>query len=279
MTSRQTSLFKKSSKTFYYSTIFFPDSIKLDIHKLYGFVRTADDYVGSVPQKSVDFYEFKKRALFFIDHPDQISDNEIIASFIEVYHKYDFKREWVESFLWAMESDLGEVMMRNTNDLEKYMYGSAAVVGFMMCAIFSVRDTESLDAAKNLAYSMQLINFIRDIDEDNELWRRYLYDIDDIEYESDVIPDDHLTDFVEKHIQYYRNYLHKSWEWLYNLPLRFRIPVLTASQMYDWTAREIKKNPLMIFEKKLKPSKLRVIITALKNTIIESCKSFISIKK
>jgi hypothetical protein len=35
----------------------------------------------------------------------------------------------------------------------------------------------------------------------------------------------------------------------------------------------------MIFEKKLKPSKLRVIITALKNTIIESCKSFISIKK
>jgi phytoene/squalene synthetase len=45
-----------------------------------------------------------------------------------VYRKYDFKKEWVESFLGAMESDLSVVSMIDGEALEKYMYGSAAVV-------------------------------------------------------------------------------------------------------------------------------------------------------
>jgi phytoene/squalene synthetase len=53
----------------------------------------------------------------------------------------------------------------------------------MMCGIFSIRDSDSLYAAKMLAYSMQCINFIRDIEEDNALGRRYLYDIVGIQYD------------------------------------------------------------------------------------------------
>jgi phytoene/squalene synthetase len=52
-----------------------------------------------------------------------------------------------------------------------------------MCAIFSIDDPDSLHAAKMLAYSMQSINFIRDVAEDNELGRKYLYDIGDIRYD------------------------------------------------------------------------------------------------
>ncbi len=269
MTQLQQSLFKKSSKTFYYSTLFFPKSIKTDIHLLYAFVRTADDYVDSIPQDAAAFYNFKEDSFYYLDHLNQISKNPIISWFVQVYRKYDFKREWVESFLEAMESDLWEVRINNKQELEYYMYGSAAAVWNMMCWIFWIRDSRSLYSAKMLAYSMQCINFVRDVEEDNTLARRYLYDTEQIQYEWLIIPDKNLYPFLDAHVQNYYSYLREAQEWLYNMPLFFRVPVLTASQMYEWTAREITKKPWVIFEKKIKPSKLRIISQAIRNLCIE----------
>lgn len=270
MSQLQQSLFKKSSKTFYYSTLFFPKNIKIDIHLLYAFVRTADDYVDNIPQDGAWFYSFKEDSFYYLDNFDQTSSNPIISWFVQVYRKYDFKREWVESFLEAMQSDLWEVHMNNKQELEYYMYGSAAAVWKMMCWIFWIRDPGSLYAAKMLAYSMQCINFVRDVEEDNILERRYLFDTKEIKYEWRIIPDKNLHIFLDAHIQNYYSYLSEAQEWLYNLPLFFRVPVLTASNMYEWTAREIKKNPWIVFEKKIKPSKPRIIFCTLCNLCIES---------
>lgn len=75
----QQSLFKKSSKTFYYSTLFFPRYMRSDIHDLYAFVRTADDYVDTLPQDREAFYRFRNNALSALDHPDTQSHDPIIA--------------------------------------------------------------------------------------------------------------------------------------------------------------------------------------------------------
>ncbi len=265
----QQSLFKKSSKTFYYSTLFFPNSIRSDIHDLYAFVRTADDYVDTLPQDREAFYRFRDDSLSALDHPDTRSPDSIIAWFVDVYKKYDFKKEWVESFLGAMESDLSVVSMTDREALEKYMYGSAAVVWYMMCAIFSIDDPDSLHAAKMLAYSMQSINFIRDVAEDNELGRKYLYDIGGIRYDWLIIQDEHLPPFIDLHLKNYYAYLREAQAWLYDLPLAFRVPVLTASDMYAWTAREIEKDPSVIFQRKIKPTKGQIMINAIRNFIVE----------
>ena len=39
-------IFKQGSKTYFYSSIFFPASVKQDVFTLYAFVRKADDFVG-----------------------------------------------------------------------------------------------------------------------------------------------------------------------------------------------------------------------------------------
>jgi phytoene synthase len=59
-------------------------------------------------------------------------------------------------------------------DLEEYMYGSAAVVGLMMCRIIGVEAEEALRHAEALGGAMQLSNFLRDIGEDWERGRVYL---------------------------------------------------------------------------------------------------------
>lgn len=275
MSTLQKNIFKKSSRTFYYSTLFFPKHIQKDVYKLYAFVRTADDFVDTLPQDAQSFYNFRDQSLYYLDVSDETSSDFIISGFVEIYKKYHFKRDWVVSFLSAMESDLWDVSIKTQKELEEYMYGSAAVVGYMMCSLFSIKDWKYLEAAKIFAYSLQTINFVRDIDEDNLLWRRYLYDTAEVRYNWCVILSDDFPKFIHAHIYQYYNYLKEASSWLNELPLSFRIAVLTASQIYSWTAYEIEKNPQRVFKQKIKPSKLRVILYGVYNIIVEPMKSFV----
>ena len=79
MTTLQQSLFKKSSKTFYYSTLFFPRNLRPDVYKLYAFVRTADDLVDTLPQDREAFYQFKDTSLRSLDIQAIESPDPIIA--------------------------------------------------------------------------------------------------------------------------------------------------------------------------------------------------------
>ena len=38
-----------------------------------------------------------------------------------------------------------------------------------------------------------------------------------------------------------------------------RIPLETAVEMYDWTAGQIAKNPLVVYERKVRPRRSKVI--------------------
>jgi phytoene synthase len=53
-------IFRKGSKTFFYSSLFFPASIRDDVFSFYSFVRTADNYVDIIPQQKKQFYQFNK---------------------------------------------------------------------------------------------------------------------------------------------------------------------------------------------------------------------------
>ena len=55
------------------------------------------------------------------------------------------------------------------SDLEVYTYGSAAVVGLMMCRVVGVAEGKADRHAEALGVAMQLSNFLRDVGED---WRR-----------------------------------------------------------------------------------------------------------
>jgi 15-cis-phytoene synthase len=46
--------------------------------------------------------------------------------------------------------------------------------------------------------------------------------------------------------------------------------VRTATDMYNWTGDQVAKNPMLVFERKLKPTKGRVVRTIVKNSTIFS---------
>jgi phytoene synthase len=100
------------------------------------------------------------------------SGDDVIDTFVELYHEKGFEKSWVDAFLHSMGLDLVKSEYDTLEETLEYIYGSAEVIGLFMCAIMGLPE-ESYHHACMMGRNMQYINFIRDINEDIGLGRRY----------------------------------------------------------------------------------------------------------
>lgn len=265
------SIFKEGSKTYFYSSLFFPTYLKKDVFSLYGFVRKADNYVDSIPQDINGFYEFKEKYDKGIN--GKRTNDIIIDSFVELSNRKNFDSKWTEAFLKSMEADIKKSTYKDIEETIDYIYGSAEVIGLYMSKIMHLPD-EALYYAKYLGRSMQYINFIRDISDDLKLGRIYMprnemkkYGINSLNYNYTKTIPEKFTKFIHKQLEYYCKWQHIAEEGYRYIPKRYLIPVKTASEMYNWTAEQIYNNPFVIYHKKIKPQVSQIISTTLINII------------
>lgn len=261
--------FKSGSKTYFNSSRFFPKELRRDVFYLYGFVRKADNFVDEIPQDQDGFYRFcaaYRQAL----SDGAASGDPIIDRFVELSRRKGFDPAWSEAFLHSMEMDLFKKEYQSLNETLEYIYGSAEVIGLFMASIMGLPE-ESFYSARMLGRAMQYINFIRDIDEDVQLGRRYLpltdTKLESLEY---GYVKDHLAEFRRFHhlqIGLYMGWQREAEKGYRYIPYRYLLPIKTAADMYIWTARQIEKNPMMVYGRKVKPPKLRIMLQGLFNIV------------
>ena len=264
-------IFRKGSTTYYYSTKLFPANVRKEVTQLYNFVRIADNYVDSVPQDTDGFLDFKNE--YYEVLSGKKSDNKVITDFVKLSQKKQFENEWVDAFLHSMEMDTYKSNYENLDDLNKYLYGSAEVIGLMMNKVMNINRNAN-ESARYLGKAMQFINFIRDIDEDLDLKRTYFpkEDLDAFELtgltrgEARRKPEQ-FKSFVRSQIKLYFKWQKQAEIGFKFIPKNMRIAVKTASDMYLWTAKEIYKNPFIVYDMKIKPSWTKVLLNGLKNAI------------
>lgn len=265
------SIFKEGSKTYYNSTIFFRREVKEDVFKLYAFVRVADDLVDSIPQRVEEFYRFKERFHTALEGGEV--DDLVISSFIELYHRKGFQREWVEAFLHSMEMDLRTSSYQTMSELGVYLYGSAEVIGLMMARIMDLPES-SYAYARYLGRAMQYINFIRDIQEDTRLGRSYFpqeellaFGLPDLKESTVRMHPEMFKQFVRAQIRKYKEWQRIAEIGYAVIPRRDLIAIKTAADMYKFTATKIYSQPLRVFHKKVKPSLGRIMLGYSKNRL------------
>ena len=172
---------KKYSTSFSLGILFLDKKMRGPVYSIYGFVRFADEIVDS-------FHGYDKKSLLqhfrnetYTAIENKISLNPILNSFQYVVNQYGIKMEWISSFLDSMEMDLHK-QNYNNESYNKYILGSAEVVGLMCLHVFTEGD-EKLFAqlkpyAMKLGAAFQKVNFLRDIKADNEdLGRTYFPDV------------------------------------------------------------------------------------------------------
>ncbi len=184
----QTCLECSSLITRRYSTSFsmgirvFDKKYRSPIYAIYGFVRFADEIVDT-------FHDFPKKELLDKFRKDTyeaielgISLNPVLHSFQNVVNKYNIEKELIDAFLDSMEMDLN-LNTYEDNLYQKYIYGSAEVVGLMCLRIFVNGDDQLYrhlySSARSLGSAFQKINFLRDIKSDfDERGRVYFPGVD-----------------------------------------------------------------------------------------------------
>lgn len=278
---RERAIFRRASTTYYWSSKFFPSSVREDVFRLYSFVRLADDYVDQVPQRKAAFrdlrdsWEAASKDGSFITKPSlrDSAATRAIKNMVYLSRKYAFDPAWTKAFLDAMQADLDGKVYKTIDDTLRYMYGSAEVIGLMMARIMGLPE-EAAETARLQGRAMQFINFIRDIEEDTQMGRQYLpmedlerFGLDDISRETVLENQAAFTKLIQFELARYRKWQAEARAGFTYIPLRMRIPVKTAADMYAWTAREIERDPLMVFIRKIKPTRPRVVRRAVANLV------------
>lgn len=156
--------------------------LRQPIHNIYGFVRLADEIVDTFHQynKPELLQQLKQDTFYAIQHG--ISLNPVLHSFQEVVREYNIDEVLVTDFFASMEMDLHNTAY-NSNTYQKYIYGSAEVVGLMCLQVFckgnKVQYEDLKPSAQALGAAFQKVNFLRDIKADYEkLGRVYFPGVD-----------------------------------------------------------------------------------------------------
>lgn len=173
-------LTKSYSTSFSMSSRLFSDSIRKHIYAIYGMVRIADEIVDTYRddgrQEMLDDFE----SSVYIACQKRYSTNPVLQAFADTAINYDIDNELIEPFFESMRVDLHRKTY-NQAEYEKYIYGSAEVVGLMCLKVFVGGDTEEYDdlkqGARSLGAAFQKVNFLRDMAADyNDLGRFYFPD-------------------------------------------------------------------------------------------------------
>jgi phytoene synthase len=147
------------------------------VHALYAAARTADDLVdlpGADPEG--DLLAWSAAALQEIRAG--WSADPVRLALVHTIRRYDIPVQHLVDFLAAMTSDLEVTGYPDLAALDRYMWGSAAVIGLQVLPVLGtapgVPREEAAPHAIALGEAFQLTNFCRDVGEDVDRGRVYL---------------------------------------------------------------------------------------------------------
>ncbi|HZC73815.1 MAG TPA: phytoene/squalene synthase family protein [Jatrophihabitans sp.] len=170
-------------QTFFLATLLLPPAKRPYVHALYAFARHVDDIVDDLsPQLRSDERAARLHdwsADFLADLDWGATSDPVSRAVIDTVARWQIPTSYFGDFLESMRMDLTVSSYRTYDDLARYMWGSAAVIGLEMLPILGRADPETrwdlLEShAIDLGTAFQLTNFIRDVAEDLRRGRVYL---------------------------------------------------------------------------------------------------------
>lgn len=258
-------IFKKNAKTFYLASLFFSKQKQKEVEILYNFCRYVDDLGDLLLNEK----KSKKRLDEVIKSLKKKESNvSFVCEFIKLMKQYNIKTKIPVQLVEGVLSDLNNVYIKNNKELFEYSYRVAGTVGLMMCSLMNINEKRLFKHAIELGIAMQLTNIARDVREDLEINRIYIPNLIILknvrDYKKIIIDKEiqkKVSSKVIKLIEDSEKLYNQAAGGIIDLPINFRFVILFASNLYREIGKQILKEPLSIWEK-------RVYITKIKKVII-----------
>jgi 15-cis-phytoene synthase len=179
---------RTAAKNFYYAFLVLPKRKRQALCAVYAFMRRCDDITDD---NSPPVHERQQRLDAWLDSFHRAlagypTDEPVLLALTDAQRHYNIQVGLLDQLAYGTAVDLeneGEtstsegvirVPYKTFEDLQRYCYGVASVVGLVCIRIFGYRDPAAEPLAERCGLAFQLTNIIRDIKEDAAMGRVYL---------------------------------------------------------------------------------------------------------
>jgi phytoene synthase len=247
---------KKSKTNFYYSFLFLPKKKREAIYTVYSFCRYSDDIVDDA--KTPD--DARKRLDKWRHEVDRCyecsASHPILVAMMDLLQDFTIPKTYLMELIDGMEMDLLKMRYDTFDELSKYCYHAASVVG-LMC----------------IEKALQLTNILRDIGEDAEKGRIYVPREDYHKFnltEADLLSKQyspHFTEFMQYEIQRARDLFQLAMDNFEKSDHHLLFPAEIMRKIYYHILELIVANEYDVFSQRICVSKQRKIYYALAECI------------
>jgi phytoene synthase len=243
------SFFREQSSTLSLAAKQLPKDKQQEVATLYTFLKSIDYFVTKGKRK--EFFQWSH------DWQDswngELVDNAVIESFMDLSYKYQFERKWIESFFASKKFDLEKKVCEHIADTIWYMYGSAEVIGLMFCRICNL-DEQCEKYAALMGRSLQYLSFIRNMRKHLQQQKMYIpvpKDMNGLSRPKTEKDRKAYTTHIQKQLTRYKSWMAEARKGFPFIPYKLRASVMTMADAYDWIAKQIERNPDVIFYKRI----------------------------
>lgn len=167
---------RRAASNFYFGFLLLPREKRQAMHALYAFLRLTDDLGddgGSVDERLAALVKWRTsfdRALA------GEFDAPVFPALIDTMRRYGIQAEWLHAVIDGVAADQTVVSFATYDELSRYCYHVAGVVGLSCIHIWGIREPSPrvTELALICGRAFQLTNILRDLKEDIERGRVYL---------------------------------------------------------------------------------------------------------
>jgi 15-cis-phytoene synthase len=160
------------ARNFYYSFILLPREQMNAMCAMYAFMRFCDD-LSDERGASVAAIE-RWRGQLDSALSGHYGEHPVWPAFIDSVQRYRIPHQYFYDMIAGVSSDLEPRSIETFDELYRYCYLVASVVGLTTIHIFGFDSPEALPLAEKCGIAFQLTNILRDVREDAEKGRVYI---------------------------------------------------------------------------------------------------------
>lgn len=166
---------RRTAKNFYYSFLVMPQEKRQAMCAIYAFMRRSDDIADGAANPALALEGLREwRAQVETTLDGGSSAEPILPALADTVKRYQIEPRYFHELLDGTEMDQAVTRYETFNDLYKYCYHVASVVGLIVLPVFGTTDESAKVPAEACGIAFQLTNILRDVKEDAQMDRVYL---------------------------------------------------------------------------------------------------------